>query len=134
MVLRFPWRQRGRPEDRPTIVGELRRAADAGLPTAIYLLAVPTERAAERRAMGETAVRLYERAAERGMPAAQFRLGLALLVGKLVAQDTEAGETWLRRAALAGNAEAAFVLGDRCVKSAQPNFAEAASLVPARLR
>jgi TPR repeat protein len=117
---------KGLPEDRPQMVQELRRAADGGLPTAIYLLAVMTERGIGTTRDHDAALKLYERAAERGMPAAQYRLGLALLVGKLVNQDVESGEAWLRRAALAGNAEAAFLLGDRCAKGGRPSFAEAA--------
>ena len=46
------------------------------------------------------AVRLYQVAAEKGLPSAQFRLGLALIDGASVDQDIAAGEAWMRRAAL----------------------------------
>ncbi|WP_292451830.1 tetratricopeptide repeat protein, partial [Mesorhizobium sp.] len=96
------------------------------MPTAIYLLAILTEHG--RGVAGDIAgaARLYQSAAEKGLPAAQFRLGLALIDGSLGDQDPVTGEAWIRRAALAGNVEAANLLGDRNVKSRPPDFSEAA--------
>ncbi|MGX7874097.1 tetratricopeptide repeat protein [Mesorhizobium sp. ORM6] len=71
------------------------------------------------------AAHLYQAAAEKGLPSAQFRWGLALIDGGLGYQDTAAGEAWMRRAALAGNIEAAYLLGDRYAKTQRPDFAEA---------
>ncbi|RUY13774.1 sel1 repeat family protein, partial [Mesorhizobium sp. M7A.F.Ca.CA.001.13.2.1] len=56
-----------------------------------------------------------------------FRLGSALIEGGLAGQDIAAGEAWMRRAALAGNIEAAYRLGDRHVKSSPPDYADAAT-------
>ena len=109
------------------IADEVRRAADADLPTATYLLAVLTEHGFGVTSDLAAAARLYQQAAEKGLPSAQFRLGLALIDGSLVDQDPVAGEAWTRRAALAGNVEAAYFLGDRNAKSRPPDFAEAAT-------
>ncbi|MGX9148319.1 tetratricopeptide repeat protein [Mesorhizobium sp. 128a] len=119
--------RRGRPEQRSRIADEVRRAADADLPTATYLLAVLTEHGFGVTSDLATAARLYQQAAEKGLPSAQFRLGLALIDGSLVDPDPVAGEAWMRRAALAGNVEAAHFLGDRNAKSRPPDFAEAAT-------
>ncbi|WP_032918340.1 SEL1-like repeat protein [Mesorhizobium erdmanii] len=119
--------RRGGTAERGRIANEIRRAADAGLPTAIYLLAVITEHGLGMSKDPAAAARLYQTAAEKGLPSAQFRLGLALIDGALGGHDAAAGEAWMRRAALAGNIEAAYVLGDHYVKDRPPNYAEAAS-------
>ncbi len=64
------------------------------------------------------------------MRSGQARWGLALLDGRAAfARDPVNGESWLRRAALAGDAEAAALVGDLYAKGGDlpPNFAEAAS-------
>ncbi|RWL92924.1 MAG: sel1 repeat family protein [Mesorhizobium sp.] len=114
------------PEQRTRIATELRRAADAGLPTAIYLLAVLAEHGIGVPADLDAAQRLYSEAAERGLAFAQFRLGLALIEGSLVDRDPVAGEAWLRRAALAGNVDAAHRLGELYASRPRRDFAEAA--------
>ena len=119
--------RRRQPGQADKIAAEVRRAADAGLPTAIYLLGVLTEHGRGVPVDRAAAARLYHLAAEKGLPSAQFRLGLGLIDGGLADQDIAAGEAWLRRAALAGNIEAAYRLGDRYVKSSQPDYAEAAT-------
>ncbi|MER9953192.1 tetratricopeptide repeat protein [Mesorhizobium sp. M0047] len=73
------------------------------------------------------AARLYQLAAEKGLPAAQYRLGLGFIDGDLADLDVAAGEEWMRRAALAGNVEAAYRLGDRRVKGSPPDYADAAT-------
>ncbi|WP_136620625.1 MULTISPECIES: tetratricopeptide repeat protein [Mesorhizobium] len=113
--------------ERARVADEVRRAADAGLPTATYLLAVLTEHGLGVTADLAAAARLYQAAAEKGLPSAQFRMGLALIDGSLVDHDPTAGEAWMRRSALGGNIEAAYLLGDRHVKSRPPDFAEAAN-------
>ncbi|MET3594448.1 TPR repeat protein [Mesorhizobium shonense] len=75
----------------------------------------------------EAAARLYQLAAEKGLASAQFRLGLALIGGSLTDQDPVAGEAWMRRAALAGNLDAAYRLGKRHVRGPRPDYAEAAT-------
>lgn len=117
--------RRGVAPNRTGIERQLQRAVDGGLSTAVYLLAVLKENGQEEPCDLQAAAELYERAAGDGVTAAQLRLGLALLDGAFGRRDEEAGEAWMRRAALTGNAEAAFLLGDRSVKGGNPNFAEA---------
>jgi TPR repeat protein len=117
--------RRGLASNRAEIERQLQHAVDGGLSSAVYLLAVLTENGPGESGDRQAAAGLYERAAEDGITAAQLRLGLALLDGTFGRRDEEAGEAWMRRAALAGNAEAAFLLGDRAVKGGSPNFAEA---------
>ena len=125
--LALSFARRKQPEHRARIAKELRCAADAGLPTAIYLLAVLTEHGMGVPVDLESAARLYQLAAEKGLASAQFRLGLSLIEGSLSGQDPEAGEGWMRRAALAGNLDAAYSIGERFVKRPQPDYAEAAT-------
>ena len=119
--------RRRQPEQRARIAKELRCAADAGLPTAIYLLAVLTEHGMGVPVDLEGAAQLYLLAAEKGLASAQFRLGLSLLEGSLSHKDPAAGEAWLRRAALAENPDAAYRLGEFYVKRPKPDYAEAAT-------
>src|SRR5260370_34629050 len=92
------------------VVGLLRRAAEAEIPTAIYLLGVLAEQGAgmTRDPMG--AVQVFRHAAERGHRSAQARRGLALIEGQHVEKYPETGESWLRRAPLAGQPEATALL------------------------
>ena len=119
--------RRRQPEQRARIAKELRCAADAGLPTAIYLLAVLTEHGMGLPVDLEGAEQLYQIAAEKGFTSAQFRLGLSLIEGTLSRQDPAAGEAWMRRAALAGNPDAAHRIAELHVKRPQPDYAEAAA-------
>ena len=110
----------------------LRRAADADLPVAIYLLGVLTEQGVGLEQDLEGAAKLYRRAAEAGQRSAQVRWGTALLEGRGVAQDRVTGEVWLRRAALAGDPDAASLLGDLFARRGpQPNYVEAAEWIAA---
>ena len=63
-----------------------------------------------------------------GHPPLEVRYGLALLNGHGVKRDTLNGETWLRRAGLAGDVEAAALVGDLYAHQGElpPNFCEAA--------
>jgi uncharacterized protein len=110
------------------VAGLLRRAAEAGISTAIYLLAVLTEHGAGTTRDPIVAVQLFRHAAERGHRSAQFRWGLALIEGRYVEKDMETGEWWLRRAGLAGDPEAATLVGDLYARhgSLPPNYTEAA--------
>ncbi len=88
-------------------------AAEERLPTALYVLgtlyeaAVPPLPFDEERALG-----LYREAAEKGVRNACARYGLALLKGWGCEANPVEGERWLRRAALAGDGEAAALVGD----------------------
>jgi len=84
---------------RHEVAEHLRRAAEAELPTAIYLLAALTEQGVGVARDPAVAAQLYCHAAERGQRSAQLRWGLALMEGHDVKQDLVLGESWLRRAA-----------------------------------
>ncbi len=77
---------------RRQIAIELRRAADAELPTAMYLLAVITEKGIGVECDCKHAMQLYRRAAEKGHRGAQLRWGIALVEGRDVEQDLVTGE------------------------------------------
>ncbi|MBX9823644.1 MAG: SEL1-like repeat protein [Xanthobacteraceae bacterium] len=111
------------------VVDQMRRAAAAGLPTAIYLLGVLTEHGTGVSRDPGLATEHYREAAESGYRPAQVKWGLALIEGRHVGQDLVAGESWLRRAALAGDPRAAALIGDLYVHGGPlpPNYAEAAS-------
>ena len=97
---------------RPEVVKQLRRAAEAQLPTAIYLLGDVTDSGLGVPRDPAAAAQLYRDAAEKGHRSAQVRWGLKLLEGQDVEQDRVTGESWLRRAALAGDPEAAPLVGN----------------------
>jgi len=96
----------------------LSAAACSGLPTAHFLLGAIAESGAMAESGAESgadtaaAVPHYRTAAEHGHTAAKTRLGLALLTGRGTGRNLVEAETWLRRAALDGDALAAAVLGD----------------------
>ena len=112
---------------------ENRRAAakgvDAGLPTATYLLAEATERGTGVAADRKAALKLYRQAAEQGHRAAQVRWGQALIEGRDLERDAVTGKSWLRRAAMAGDVEAAKLIGDFYSRGggSPANYAEAAT-------
>jgi TPR repeat protein len=115
-------------EARLQVADEVRSAAAAGLPTAIYLLGVLTESGAGVPQDAAAAVEHYCSAAEKGHRAAQVKWGLALIEGRHVNQDLASGELWLRRAALAGDAQAATLVADKYIKGPMPpNYVEAAN-------
>src|SRR5262245_47976065 len=105
--------------------GEIRKAAAAGLGTAIYLSGALAELVERDLA---AAAPLYRRAAEKGVREGQLRWGVALLHGRGVERDVAEAESWLRRAAQAGDAEAAALVGHLCAHGGErpPNYAEAA--------
>jgi TPR repeat protein/Tfp pilus assembly protein PilF len=121
-------RKRGGEADRREVIAHLRRAAEAELPTALYLLGAANELGLGVVRDKSVAAELYRRAAERGHRSAQLRWGLALLRGNGVEANPSAGETWLRRAALAGDPEAAAMVGSIYAAGGilPPNYAEAA--------
>ncbi len=130
-------RLRETPRTRPAArksVAYLQRAADAELPTAIYLLGVLAEGGVGVASDPAPALEPFKRAAEKGLPAAQAKYGAALMDGALCQQDLAEAETWLRRAAMAGEVEAAARVGDLNIRNGDrpPNYAEAADLVSPR--
>jgi uncharacterized protein len=106
----------------------LESAAAAGLPSAHYMLGVLAESGASGTTDFVAAAKHYQAGAELGQRSAQLRYGMALLAGRGLRQDILEGETWLRRAALAGEAQAAAMVGDLYVRTGElpPNHAEAA--------
>lgn len=103
-------------EARPLLI------AAAGLPTARFLLGVLDEAAGDLPAAADH----YRSAAQGGHTPAKTRLGLTLLTGRGVPRNPVQAETWLRRAAIDGDAIAAAALGDCLATQAEPNTAEAA--------
>src|SRR5271168_5355475 len=87
-----------------------RLAAEAGSAKAQAVLGYVLTCGPEEMRDLETAHRWYQRSA-------QLRWGLALMDGREVKQDLVLGESWLRRAALAGDPEAAALVGDLYVKN-----------------
>src|ERR1700761_1885982 len=102
-------------------------AAAEGLPVAHHLLGVLLESGTACAVDLPAAAEHYRIAAELGHIAAQVRYGFALLNGRGVAQDAFSAETLLRRAGLAGDAQAAAVVGYLYARDGDlpPNYAEA---------
>ncbi|GBQ56057.1 hypothetical protein AA16373_0626 [Komagataeibacter swingsii DSM 16373] len=97
----------------PDAVAALIRAADSGLSTAQYMLGLLHERGWGLPPDRARAEHWYACAAAQGVRPAQARYG-ALLLEDMDGRPRNAmtAETWLRRAALAGDREAAALLGD----------------------
>jgi len=57
------------------------------------------------------AVEWFQKAAEQGMPKAQFRLGMMYAQGRGVPQDRAKADEWYKKAADQGNIDARKVLG-----------------------
>lgn len=85
----------------------LERAASDGHPVARYLLGMQALEAGN----AENAAILLRRAAEQGVPAAQYRYAKLLETGEGVPQDLEAARRWTERAANAGHRRAMHNLG-----------------------
>lgn len=86
----------------------LTHAAESGSAHAVFVLGVLAEQAADL----ETAAVNYQKAATQGHVAAQARWGIFLTTGHGCLENATEGESWVRRAALAGDREAALWLGD----------------------
>src|SRR5262249_10699186 len=96
---------------------------------AMFLLGVATEHGLGAPRDVPLAAQYYEKAAVEGHRKAQFRWGAMLMDGAPgVAKEPETGETFLRRAALAGDADAAMRVGQIYAAGGDlpPNYAEAA--------
>jgi TPR repeat protein len=105
--------------------GLLRRSAEAGAPMAHYLLGMLAESGAAGSVELDAAAHAYKQAAELGFAPAQLRYGLAALYGRGTPRDAFTAETWLRRAAMAGEAHAAAAIGDLYASDDTANYAEA---------
>jgi TPR repeat protein len=118
----------GTPEGAAASVGLLRSAAADGAVIAHHLLGMLAESGAAGSVDFAAAAASYKAAAELGHPPAQVRYGFALLLGRGIERDVFTAETWLRRAALSGDAQAAAVIGYLYVRGGDPppNLAEAA--------
>lgn len=116
------------PEKEAAGAAEIEKAASAGLPAALYFSALLTEAGVGRPPDSGAAMRQFRIAALAGSPAAQARWGKALIEGSAgVRRDARMGRRWLHRAAQAGDAEAAALLGDFYYRGeTQPVDAEAA--------
>jgi TPR repeat protein len=106
----------------------LRAAAADGVAAAHHLLGTLAESGACGQVDLPAAAASYAAAAKLGHAPAQLRYGFALLDGRGVERDRFKAETWLRRAALAGESSAAAVLGYMYAQDGElpPNYAEAA--------
>ena len=106
----------------------IRKAADAGIPLANYIYGHICEHGVGLPKNPVDAAVFYERSARRGVVQGQLRWGMLLIEGKLVGRNAVEGESWLRKAALAGEPEAAHSVGDlyACELDLPPNFLEAA--------
>ena len=81
-AMRCRWRATATdPDKQAEVTDHLRRAADAGLPTALYLLGMIDERGLGVPADPAAAAELYRQAAEKGHRSGQARWGLALMEG-----------------------------------------------------
>jgi TPR repeat protein len=116
------------PESAKEAQSLLQAAAADGVPIALHLAGMMHESGSGGTIDLAAAAASYKAAAEMGHAPAQLRHGLALLYGRGTKQDRFTAETWLRRAALSGETEAAAVLGQIYSQSDEqtPNHAEAA--------
>jgi TPR repeat protein len=105
------------------------RAAEGGSAYALFALGVMAERAAAQDdSVWPQAAGFYAEAAKRGHRGAQARWGMFLAEGLGCARNSIEGESWVRRAALAGERDAAAWLGDRYARpqgELPPNVLEA---------
>jgi TPR repeat protein len=106
----------------------LQKAAMANIPAARFILGVIAESGAAGPQDFAAAAEHYRVAAGLGHRSAQLRYGIALLSGRGVEADPFNGESWLRRAGLAGEPQAAAMIGDlyACQGELPPNYVEAA--------
>ena len=110
-------------------IAHIRKAAQADLGWAHYYLALIHELAIGVRTDVAAAATHYGLAAKAGLRNAQAKYGSMLLHGVGLKANTVEGETWLRRAGLAGDAQAAARVASIYTRQGgtlPPNFAEAA--------
>lgn len=118
------------PDDAEETRRLLIEAADGGSPHAVFMLGVMAERAATDEAAWQQVAGFYAKAARLGHRSAQMRWGIVLFEGLGCQRNTVQGESWVRRAALAGEPDAAVWLGDLYASpqgNLPPNLLEAAA-------
>jgi len=111
-------------------VNHIREAASAGLGHAHYYMAVIYERAIGVHADLALAAQHYGLAAKAGVRNAQAKYGHMLLNGIGITANAVEAESWLRRAGLAGDKEAATLVANIYARGdgkLPPNYAEAAA-------
>ncbi len=118
--------------DEPTFAGveHIRKAAEGELPDALYYMAMIYERGIGVLPDAAKAVEYYGKAANGGVNNARAKYGYMLLNGIGTKQNKVEGETWLRRAALAGDGDAAILVANIYAHpqgELPPSFTEAAS-------
>jgi TPR repeat protein len=118
----------GTPKSAAESVKLLQSAAADGVSVAHHLLGMLAESGAAGSVDFTAAAASYKAAAELGHTQAQVRYGFALLLGRGTERNVFTAETWLRRAALSGDAQAAAVIGYLYARDGDlpPNHAEAA--------
>jgi len=110
-------------------VSHMKKAAAADLPAAHYYMGAIHESATGVAQDYGLAAHHYGLAAKAGIRDAQARYGFMQLKGIGLKANTLEGETWLRRAALAGDTAAAAAVADIYAHGDEglpPNYAEAA--------
>ena len=92
---------------------ELLMMAPSGGKNVEYAIGFYYENGVHTQADPVRAVTWYEKAAKKGHPEAQLRLGLMAAQGRGMEKDPKAAFGWLKKAADQGNANAQFNVG-RC--------------------
>ena len=126
---RWRWRASGTtPESQARITEHLRRAGDAGLPHRAVSAGDDHRTRPGRAGRSGRGCAVLSAVGGKGAPRGSGALGSRPAGGRGVASNPTDGESWLRRAALAGDPEAAALVGDLYAKGGKlpPNFAEAA--------
>lgn len=110
---------------RAQALGLLDRASGMGSGQADYLLGLLNEEEGREA----QAFQFFTQAAEKDIMPAQMKLGVAYYQGRGVERDLVKAETWLRKAAMSGDVEAAALVGDINLQGdgRSPNFIEAAN-------
>nr|WP_283091795.1 tetratricopeptide repeat protein [Gluconobacter sp. Dm-62] len=114
------------PEDRSRAVAFIQKAAKGGLPDAESMLGTILEYEGGKDAQ---AFSHFMKAATQNHSVAQMKTGVAYYQGRGVERDVSKAETWLRKAAQAGEVEAIALVGDINLQGdgVAPNFLEAHS-------
>jgi TPR repeat protein len=120
-------KDRGGDCDRTRVASLINIAAKKELPQALYLFGIIKNLGFGCIRDDDHALVLFERSASRGSIYGMARHGAAMIAGEPKPHDLVTGETWLRRAALAGHGAAASMIG--ALRAGQdglpPNFHEA---------
>ncbi|MDD2794977.1 tetratricopeptide repeat protein [Acidocella sp.] len=117
----------GAPEE---AIAHIRQAAEAELPAAHYYLALLYDMGVNLPADPALAAQHYGVAAKANLSNAQAKYGYMLFNGIGIKANQVEGESWLRRAGLAGDPEAAALVAEIYARGdgkLPPNYAEAAT-------